>query len=251
MLLRQLARAAAGIFLAAAAFLAVRLLVLYRNSVALGQISKAFPREYKVGDPGPGENPPLLLYVVMGDSISQGTGVQRVQDSLPFQVAEHVAHQTGRQIQILNLAKTGAQVEDMERRQLPELRYLTDTPALITVTIGANDATHGTPHDQYVASLTHICRALAATGAKQIIIASSPDLGPVPILLPYVGGQMAKRSAQQNAALSRIAAPLNIQIADFYRRGKLYGQPVYAADDFHPDAKGYKKWAQLFIEQLR
>ena len=139
----------------------------------------------------------------------------------------------------------------MERHQLPELRYLTDTPALITVTIGANDATHGTPHSDYVASLTHICQALTATGAKQIIIASSPDLGPVPILLPYVGGQMAKRSAHQNAALTRLAAQHGIEIADFYNKGKLYGQPVYAADDFHPDAKGYKKWAQLFIEELR
>ena len=86
------------------------------------------------------------LWVVLGDSMSQGIGASTFEGGWVNQAALQLA-QAGRPYRVLNLSRTGATSQDLVERQLPELQDLathTDwvPPSLVTVLIGANDMLH-------------------------------------------------------------------------------------------------------------
>jgi lysophospholipase L1-like esterase len=81
---------------------------------------------------------PGPLWVVLGDSLSQGVGASSIEHSWVLQTWRALA---GRGIRywIVNLSFSGARVSDVLTRQIPALAGLSATPELVTVLIGSND----------------------------------------------------------------------------------------------------------------
>ncbi|HEY0937815.1 MAG TPA: SGNH/GDSL hydrolase family protein [Trebonia sp.] len=78
------------------------------------------------------------LWVVLGDSLSQGVGASSVEHGWVPQTARALAGR-GVRYRILNLSFSGARVSDVLDRQLPALAGLSAVPELVTVLIGSND----------------------------------------------------------------------------------------------------------------
>lgn len=80
-----------------------------------------------------------LVWVALGDSLTQGTGSSRLDTSwLGRGIAAATVH-TGRSVRVVNLAAYGARVADVLALQLPVAVHLQQAD-VVTVCIGSNDA---------------------------------------------------------------------------------------------------------------
>jgi lysophospholipase L1-like esterase len=226
------------------AFTAARVVIILRNTDALKTVSEQFPPDYWVG-PDSGAR---LVYVALGDSTAAGTGVDRVEETIPYGVALMLAAQH-RRVHVLNLAVSGARIADVLLDQLPEALKL--KPDVVTICVGANDATHFTPLDKYRRDYDVVLASLQAAKVPLVIAATSPDLHYTPAVKPIFSIFSGNRAAQENAILTDIAARHNVKIVDFYARGELVAGQLYASDDFHPSALGYARWTALYAPILR
>jgi lysophospholipase L1-like esterase len=228
-----------------AAFSYARLRLLLQRSQPLFKQSNRFDRDYFVGNPG---NPPGT-YVVMGDSTAVGYGVSRVEQSCAYQVARAWAA-TGRYVHVINIAVSGARLGDVVAEQVAQLSGF--NPELVTISIGANDATHGTSPEAYQEQLAVLIAELQSHQAR-VLMANTPDMYQVPTLplpLALLAGWRARR---QNQALVGTRMPQSIHIVDLYNEGKLIyrgNKNLYAADLFHPSEVGYRVWAKVFKKVL-
>lgn len=217
---------------------------LYTNSRGLFAISDQFPRDYYVGVP----SSPPLSYLALGDSITQGSGVQKNESTYVYNFAQTLASQ-GYYVHVQNLGRSGAKTQDMIDKQLPELAKI--KAGYITVTIGTNDAIHLVKFGQYEQNLNQIITALDAQTSATILLANSIDASQFPSL-PVVYAQLAGyRSHKQNEILNKVLKQQQskIKVIDLYGTGKLRTKEnpaYYASDLFHPAEAGYAKWIKLF-----
>src|ERR1700761_4901152 len=78
------------------------------------------------------------LWVVLGDSLSQGIGASSVDRGWVPQTQRALAGR-GVRYRVVNLSFSGARVGDVCDRQIPALAGLSAAPDLVTVLIGSND----------------------------------------------------------------------------------------------------------------
>ncbi|MBI3495082.1 SGNH/GDSL hydrolase family protein [Candidatus Berkelbacteria bacterium] len=222
-----------------------RYMYYLRKSMALISWGEQFTRSYALGD----SSKKPLRYVVLGDSTAVGVGADKLGESYPHQVAAALAKTN--YVTVVNLAISGARVDDVLKKQLPKLGDL--KPDVITLSIGGNDATHFTDLADYRKTMAAVLEALKNSGAKTMIVAASPDMYLTPALTRVISKPVGLRAAKQNEILRELVKDSNIKIADLYNDGKLdyhKNHALYAADLFHPAQAGYAIWAQLFIHQL-
>ena len=222
----------------------VRSALLLRNGREIARHSANFPRDYFVGK----TTAPTVTYLVMGDSTAAGWGAQNVRESFALRVAQAVANR-GFRVRVVNVAVGGARLEDVLQGQIASLKV---QPQLVTVSIGANDATHGTGEIEYSNQLKQLFVALQKSSAQTVLVANTPDMFQVPALPLPLAIVAGNRTRRQNIVLQNAARNSSIEIVDLHKRGKLVykrDHELYARDLFHPSGKGYTLWAQLFIEQ--
>ena len=224
-------------------YTAARSKILLANGRAIEVQSASFSRDYFVGD----ERAPTLKYLVMGDSTAAGWGTENVSATYPYLVAQSVARR-GYRVQVINVAVGGARATDVRRNQLEALGL---KPDLITLSVGANDATHFTAPASFRREMERILTALRNSGARRVLVADTPDMFLAPALPRPLALGTARRARAQNAMLREIGA--GVVIVPLYEAGKLDSRReagLYAADRFHPSAMGYARWARVFVENL-
>ena len=228
------------------AYTVVRSRALLAQGRAIESQSASFARDYFVGD----ADAPAIKYLAMGDSTGAGWGAARLEATYPYLVAQTMAKR-GFRVHVVNVARGGATVSDVKANQLADLTKF--APDLITLSVGANDATHFTPTDDYRRDLNAIVSALKQSGARTISVADTPDMWLAPALPTPLSWATARRARAQNTILSELASDSRLQIVPLYARGKLDARldpDLYAADRFHPSAAGYARWAKLFVSAL-
>jgi lysophospholipase L1-like esterase len=236
---------AASLMAAPITYIVVRSHILLGRTAELIAVSDKFPRKYDVGDRS--LNP--MMYIALGDSTAAGVGVSRIEETYPYLVAKALARSRGRCVHVVNLAKSGARIEDVEALQLPALKDR--RPDLITMSIGANDATHRT-NELYFQSFYE--SVLNSLDAPEILIASTPDMACAPAIQPFYGNFAGARAQDQNRWLKLYTRNSHVKLVDIFSEGKLdYNKDsgLYASDRFHPSAKGYAVWAELFVKNLQ
>jgi lysophospholipase L1-like esterase len=243
---RKWKRAAAvtSMMLAPIAYIVVRSHMLLNRTAELIAISDRFPREYEVGD----KSCKPLIYIALGDSTAAGVGVSRVEETYPYLVAETLASSRGRRVHVINVAKSGARIADVQDTQL--LALVGRKPDVVTMSIGANDATHLTDDGFFQSCYDSVVRGF---DNPEFLTATTPDMAYAPAIQPIYGSIAGKRAWEQNRWLRSYAATSYIKLVDIYSEGKLdYNKDLglYASDRFHPSAKGYALWARLFTTQL-
>jgi lysophospholipase L1-like esterase len=163
------------------------------------------------------------LWVVLGDSLSQGVGASSIGHSWVLQAQRRLAA-VGPNFRIINLSVSGATVPDVLDRQIPALNGLAAVPAMVTVLIGSNDVIH---HNLRVALLDHYRTLVAAVPPNTFV------------LLPDRANGVFGEIAQVVADNGRTATVHAISV---HLSGRLR-----AEDHFHFNDNGYAQVANDFV----
>lgn len=227
-------------------FTLVRSRHLLREGRALAEQSAHFKRDYFIGSAAH----PTLVYLALGDSTAAGWGSKQLAQTYVHQVAVAKAAQ-GYHVHVINAAVGGAILRDVLQTQAPLLKSV--RPQLVTISVGANDATHFTSTTEYSRQLRSLLGALQKSTAQQVLFANTPDMFQAPALPLPLAILVNLRARRQNTLLQNALSGTMIRSIDLYSRGKLIfkdAPDLYAADRFHPSGSGYQKWARLFVESL-
>ena len=225
---------------------AARAKILLANGRAIEAQTATFAHDYSAGE----ANAPALTYLVLGDSTAAGWGAATLETTYPYEIAQAVS-QRGFRVHLVNVAIGGARARDVAASQLAAIQRM--KPDLITLSVGANDATHFTAPKDFRRDLNAIITALKQSSARQILVADTPDMFLAPALPLPLSWATARRARAQNEILRELVKDSRVQIVPLYEQGKLDARAnprLYAADHFHPSTLGYKLWAQLFIRSL-
>lgn len=181
-----------------------------------------------------------LLYVALGDSAAQGIGASSPDTGYVGVLATRLREATGGPVEVVNLSRSGARIDDVLDRQLPALAGLGREPDIITVAIGGNDIraydqqTFGGQVDRLTASLP-----------RGAYVADAPY---------FMHGRWQRDAAQAADLLRRGAAadglrPVPLQ-AELQAQGWQAMFTQFAADWFHPNDRGHRVWADAFWQQM-
>lgn len=229
------------IFIAIAFFIVQILYIKYSGSpVAVPTI----PREPQVI----GEGTPLK-YAVLGDStaVSQGSEYEK---GIARLTALHLAKT--HQVTLQNFAVSGARIHDVLKSQTDQAVQF--NPDIVLISVGANDVTHVTRLHDFKTKLEETIRKLKAPNpAVRIILTGSPQIGSVPRLPQPMRYFARLRSAQINDVVDQISRSQSVgfaRIAD--RTGSVFDEDrtLFAADNFHPNEKGYAAWIPTLTDAI-
>lgn len=179
-----------------------------------------------------------ILYVALGDSTAQGIGARRPERGYVGLLAQRLRTATGRPVRVLNLSRSGARVRDVVAEQLPRLRGL--CPDVVTVAVGANDI-----RDYDAARFRADVDALIGGLPPQTVVGDIPW---------FMHGGTGRKSGEAAAYVAARAEEANLSVARLHRAMRARGWSAmltdFAADWFHPNDQGHRRWAQTFWEAI-
>jgi acyl-CoA thioesterase I len=194
---------------------------------------------------------PLLRYIAAGDSTGVGIGASSYLTTYPYQIAEYLAKT--HTVEFKNISVTGYKTADVIQSQISQI--IAYKPDIITISIGANDATHLVSSGRLLNNYRQIIGELTAGTNAQIYITDIPNFNGATIL-PWVYRQFIDfRSRDLNQQILTLQ-DARVKIIDIYNFG--WSEPLftdrsktYAADHFHPNDLGYENWAEAFLSQIK
>lgn len=200
----------------------------------------------------PGSGPqawPVTRFAALGDSVTLGMG-----DPVPSGgwrgwaalLAGSLAPPD--QVELSNLALSGALIRDVAGDQLDHAVSLAPTHA--SVLVGMNDTLRGTFDLSAIAiDLERIVATLERTGAL-VLTASLPDPG---LLLRIPGSlrrPLARRAHAINGVLGRLAERYQVVHVDVAAHPAIYDKRMWGVDRLHPSERGHRLLARLFAARL-
>ena len=189
---------------------------------------------------GPGWAPEVRI-VLLGDSTVTGPGLDSREDLWARQVARRLARD--RRVRLMSLAVGGSKARDVLEGQLRKALAL--EPHLGLVSVGANDAMHGTRVRRFEAELDAVVEAFGDADAG-VVLAGVSDLGNIPRLAYPLKALATRRSRTFDRAHVRVADRydhvLKVPIAEL-TDATFRSRDVFSPDLFHPNAVGHAAWA--------
>lgn len=158
------------------------------------------------------------LWVVLGDSMSQGIGASTVRRGW-VPLVDQALHADGVPVRSVNLSFSGARVADVLERQLTALDELGVTPAVVTVIVGSNDLLRRSLRRDIRARYVDLLERLP----HGTLVGTTPGTG-----------RLGEVADVVNEHPGVVAVPLS------FARGEL------AEDRFHPDDAAYARLARTF-----
>jgi lysophospholipase L1-like esterase len=202
------------------------------------------------GRHGDGDGPAIRL-ALLGDSSAAGLGVHDPLETPGAAIALGLSAASGRQVELANVAKSGAESADLER-QVP--LALEHAPEVALIMVGANDVTHRVRPALAVRSLQRAVTKLREAGCE-VVVGTCPDLGTVEPIQPPLRW-IARRASREMAAAQTIAVVeaggRTVSLGDVLgpefaaRPGEMFGP-----DRFHPSAEGYAAAAAVLLPSVR
>jgi acyl-CoA thioesterase-1 len=176
---------------------------------------------------------PLVAF--LGDSLTAGLGLDQDQ-AYPALLGERLVR-AGEPVRVLNAGVSGDTTAGGLRR-LPWL--LAQHPAVMVVSLGANDGLRGTPLDEIEANLRQVVRRSQAAGARVLLLGMR--------MPPNYGPDYAGRFA---AIYPRLARELGVPLVPFLL-AEVGGDPALnQSDGIHPTARGQEILADNVLPYLR
>jgi acyl-CoA thioesterase-1 len=177
-------------------------------------------------------------YVALGDSAAQGIGASKPQYGYVGLIASDIEKQSGKTVRIVNLSVSGAKIEDVINKQIPELAQY--KPNLVTIEIGANDVAGNYNHASFESEYNHLASLLP----KNTVVGN----------MPYFGGRIRHntQALDANKVIVSLAAKYGLKVADLQTATRQHNSILnYAPDYFHPSNRGYKNWAAAFLQVIK
>ncbi len=169
---------------------------------------------------------PGPLWVVYGDSSSQGIGATTWEHGWVPQVLPRLQAVTGESWRVINLSMSGARMRDVIEVQAPVAEEFLAPPELVTCVIGSNDL-------------------FWRPGETDAIVDDALELGsalPPGALLSIVGGDSPRRQRVRHA-LETTAARHELMLFDMWAWPR--ARHVLAEDRVHPSDLGYHFMAEI------
>ncbi len=192
---------------------------------------------------------PELTYVVMGDSTSIGQGTN-YNHSYAMASAKHLARKY--RVRFINVGVSGAvakTVLDVQLRQAVKYK-----PDVVLLGVGANDATHFTSGKTIKTSIQQVADGLKKANSQiRIIVTGSPAMDSVSRFRWPVKQIMGLRTRQVNTAVALVIKECQLTLAPIAiktRKAFLADPTLFAADKFHPNARGYALWTPIINDAL-
>ncbi|MEU9450716.1 SGNH/GDSL hydrolase family protein [Streptomyces sp. NPDC048277] len=203
----------------------------------------------RYGD-GYGIGEPPLRLTVLGDSTAAGQGVHRAAQTPGALLASGLAAVAERPVVLSNVARPGAQSDDLDRQVALVLGSSAPAPDVCVIMIGANDVTRRMPPTRSVRHLSAAVRRLRTAGAE-VVVGTCPDLGTIePVRQPL--RWLARRASRQLAAAQTIGTVE--QGGRTVSLGDLLGpefaenpRELFGPDNYHPSAEGYATAAMAVL----
>lgn len=183
----------------------------------------------------------LPIWVVLGDSMSQGIGASEFQKGWVGQ-ALNLLHKQKRDYAVINLSRSGARIKDVLLDQLPALEALNIRPSIITVLIGSNDLVSFKYRLKLHGNLEKLLDRLP-TGTIVGDIFDRPNT-PIPFRSIFA------HSSASNL-LFEIAHQRDLVVVPLDEAFKMPWRNKLAADFYHPNDQGYKGIAQAFVKAIQ
>ena len=183
--------------------------------------------------------------VWLGDSTASGVGVHAATDALPRQAAALA----GVPQTVVSLAVSGARIGDVLHRQLPRVPA---GAAVVVIDVGANDVVHVGRVATFERRYQAVLRGLPARA--RVILLGVPDMGSPPRLDQPLRALVGWRGRQFDSVVRSLARSHHARYVDIagatgpaFRR---HPRQYFFADDYHPDAAGYRLWAEAVAPAL-
>lgn len=203
------------------------------------------------GHYGSGAGEPVHL-LMLGDSSAAGIGTQTREQTVGAIIASGVAALSGRSVELVNVAVSGAKSTDLDDQTDSALTQV-PAPDVAIILIGANDVTHRLDRTVAVRHVAESVRHLRDAGAE-VILGTCPDLGAIrPIRQPL--RLIAQRWSRDMAAAQIVAVveaggrtvSLGDLIGpDFFQ----HPHEMFSKDQFHPSPAGYARVASAMLPSV-
>jgi lysophospholipase L1-like esterase len=184
---------------------------------------------------------PEARIVLLGDSTITGPGLESSSDLWSHRVARRLAVEC--HVRLVSVAVGGSRARNVLVDQLPHALKL--APHLAVVSVGANDATHGTRMRQVEADLDAIVASFGQTGTG-VVLAGLGDLGNIPRLRHPLKALASRRSRAVDRVHARVAHrhkhAVKVPIAEHTDKA-FRSADVFCPDLFHPNCAGHAVWA--------
>lgn len=190
-----------------------------------------------------------LRYIAAGDSTSVGEGASSVGGTYPYKLLQEFSK--GHAVTYKNIGVSGAKTSDVINTQLEQI--INFDPDVVTISIGANDATHLWSQKKTLENFKTIIAELTTKTHATIYMANVPTFKGG-TLLPYLYIQLLEfRSNQLNAEIAKLETD-RVKIVNVHDYGweKFPNmRETLSADSFHPNNTGYQNWTNAFLSRMQ
>lgn len=190
------------------------------------------------------------VYVALGASDSVGVGANDMaRDAWPTLVHAALPPET----QLLNLAISGATLDEVLRSELPPA--LDARPRWVSIWPGVNDLRTNVSLALFTRQLDEILGSFdnPESGAKPtLIVLNIPDMRHLPALRGIDPALLDLTVRRWNQSIAEVAARHDALLVDLYGYGQeLASHPGYiSADGFHPSTAGYRRISELVLATM-
>ncbi|CAA9230521.1 MAG: hypothetical protein AVDCRST_MAG20-1103 [uncultured Acidimicrobiales bacterium] len=192
-------------------------------------------------DAGPG-----LRVLWLGDSTAAGVGVDDPADALPTLVAAAL----GRPVELEVSAVSGDRVGDVVDDQLPATHRV--EADAVFVSVGANDVTHLTSREDFAGRYRALLGRLPPSA--EVVLLGVPDMGAVPRLAQPLRAVAGFRGRELDEVVREVAAEAGATYVGIAAATgptfRVEAGRMFAADEYHPSAAGYRLWADAVLARV-
>jgi lysophospholipase L1-like esterase len=196
------------------------------------------------GDPAD----PSFTLAMLGDSSAQGVGVDDFDETLGGWAAARLAA-AGRYVRVVSAAENGTRAEHLAAQIATVLPY---APDLVLISTGANDVLNRTHPGKSARLLADAVRRLRAAGIP-VVVGTTPNLGVVTAVdapLRQIAGVASRLLERAQIAAVRKAGGVVVPLGTILSPVFAADRSMFAADGFHPSAKGYAVVGQHLLDAL-
>jgi len=193
------------------------------------------------------DGPQALSLVALGDSTIAGVGVDDSMQGLVAHLARGIYRRTARGITWASYGQRGATVRKVAEEYLPTALEKTSKADVIVLSAGANDAISLRPVSEVEEHMMGTILALHSHHPHAVVLVSSlPAFHLFGAIPQPLRGIMAGHAQM----IERRMRPLieRIPYALMSPPPPEYPKDFFAADSFHPSAKGYSVWAEFALK---
>jgi len=191
-----------------------------------------------------------LKLLILGDSAGAGVGVEHQRDALSGQIVERLAHKHSLNWSLI--ATSG----DTSLDTIKRLENITaEHFDMVLISLGVNDITSFISQKKWRINCQKLINILLEKfSVKRIIWSDLPKMGKLPALPQPLRWVVGQRRNQFRLTLSEIInSQEKVELLEFpsiFENWEIQIDEWIAQDGYHPNAKLYSLWADVFVEHL-